>query len=323
MEFGRSVVRKSAGVRNGGGSHGKGFASAYSGGAMKSHNTSFSPYRRALLAATVAIAVGSVAAIAQSSSESSSTAPSTGNSYPSDRNSSSANSTSATAGSNDTDMSRSSSASASDNSSDRNSSSKKLSWSDRRFITKVAEGNQDEIQVAQLAIQRASSPDVKNFAQQLVNDHTQLGQELQTLASSKDVQLKADTKTPHEENKLSKASGTDFDREFVKEMISEHKKDVKQFQDRVEDSKDSELKAFAQSTLPKLQHHLQMAQQLEQSIIPTGLSGNESWKSSSHSTDTNASTSSASSTPNAEGTGATSSSGSNSADTSNVNRTNR
>lgn len=211
------------------------------------------------------------------------------------------------------DMSHNTNASDSSNTTNR-SSSEKLSWSDRRFVTKVAHGNQAEIQVAQLAVDRASNPDVKKFAQTLVDDHTQLGQQIQSLATSKNVTLKEENKEDREDKKLSKLSGTDFDREFVKQMVSEHKKDVKEFQDRAEDSKDTELKSLVQATLPKLQQHLQMAQQLEQSIVPTGHTGTDSWKSSS-SSDTNASSSNASSpsssssiqgTPNAESTGSTS-----------------
>jgi len=193
-----------------------------------------------------------------------------------------------------------------------------------------------EIQVAQLAVQRASNPDVKSFAQRMVDDHTQLGQQMQQLASSKGVTLKDENKEDREDKKLSKLSGNDFDREFIKRMVAEHKKDVKEFQDRADDAKDPELKALAQATVPKLKQHLQMAQQLEQSIVPTGHSGSESWKSSSSSNDTtganssNASTSGASSSgssssaPNAVGTGSISgSSGSSSSNTSSTSSSGR
>jgi putative membrane protein len=301
---------------------------------MKSYNTSFLPYRRALLAAAVALTAGGVAAIAQSSG--SSTSPSSGSSYQSDNNSrnstdSSYNNSASNSGANmSSDSPNNSSASSSrDNSS-------KLSWSDRRFVTKASHDNQAEIQVAQLAVQRASNPDVKNFAQTLIDDHTQLGQQMQQLASSKGVTLKEENKEDREDKKLSKLSGSDFDREFIKRMVAEHKKDVKEFQDRADDSKDPELKALVQATVPKLQHHLQMAQQLEQSIVPTGHTGSESWKSTSNSNDTtgtnssNASSSGASSSgssssaPNAVGTGSISgSSGSSSSNTSSTNTSNR
>jgi putative membrane protein len=298
---------------------------------MKSYNTSFSPYRRALCVATVALAAGSVAAVAQSSTEAgSSTSPNSGSSsYQSDNSSRNANDSAYNNSASSSGANMSSDSSNNSNASSRDNSGK-LSWSDRRFVTKASHDNQVEIQVAQLATQRASNPDVKNFAQRLVDDHTQLGQQMQQLASTKGITLKEENKEDREDKKLSKLSGSDFDREFVKRMVAEHKKDLKEFKDRADDSKDPELKALVQATVPKLQQHLQIAQQLEQSIVPTGLSGNESWKSSSSSatgsnsaqssTSGAASSGSSSSAPNAISTGSIS--GSNASSSSNTSSTN-
>ena len=302
---------------------------------------SFSPNRRALLAAAIVLTTGSaVTAQSTSSSQGTSTSPSTGSSYQSDRSTNSGTdstrSSSATAGTSDTDASNHSTMQhqQSTTATTPGTSAQKLSWSDRRFITNVAEDNQKEIQLAQLGAQQASSPDVKRFAQQMVEDHTKMGQELQAFASSRQIQLELDTNSARKEEKLSKQTGADFDRDFMKQMIAEHKKVVKSFEDRAEDSKDAELKQFAQAALPKLQHHLQMAQQLEQSIVPTGHTGTESWRANSSTSDQTstganpsssatsdssgastsgaASSSSATSMPNAEATGSTGVSGSNS-----------
>ncbi len=259
---------------------------------MKSHNTSLSPLRRALVAATVVLATGSVAALAQSSDRSpTQTAPSTGSSNDQNQNNNATTNPSDNATTNDTNMSPS------DNAADKNSSDKsgKLSWSDKRFLTKTAKGNEDEIKLAQLAVQQASNPDVRNFAQRLVSDHTKLNQDLQTLASNKDMTLKGEEKEKTEENrdykKLAKATGTDFDRQFIDRMVSEHKKDIKAFQDRADDSKDADVKSFVQNALPTLQQHLQTAQQLQQSVVPTGRTGKESWKYPSGNTTETGSTS--------------------------------
>lgn len=264
-------------------------AAAYSGNAMKSSNTSISPLRRALVAATVVLATGSVAALAQSPDQPSSTnaTPSTGSSY------NQSNDTSANNANNSSTMESNATATdnnASANNANASSNSSKLDWSDKRFLTKVAKGNEDEIKIAQLATEQASNPDVKSFAQQLVNDHQKMAQDLQSLASNKGVELKGEEKAEkgesHEYKKLAKASGTDFDRQFIENMVSEHKKDVKEFQGRANDAKDADVKSFAQNQLPTLQHHLQIAQQLQQSVVPTGRSGKESWKYSGNATET-------------------------------------
>lgn len=63
-----------------------------------------------------------------------------------------------------------------------------LKYMDKRFVTKVAEGGQREIAMAELAVQRASNANVRAFAQQLVSDHTAMAQKLEQLAASKGLQ---------------------------------------------------------------------------------------------------------------------------------------
>jgi putative membrane protein len=62
--------------------------------------------------------------------------------------------------------------------------------------------------------------------------------------------------------KLSKLSGDAFDREFIKEMVADHKKDVAEFQKEAKRRNDPAAD-YANQTLPVLQNHLQMAQSLE------------------------------------------------------------
>lgn len=286
---------------------------------MKSSHTSISPLRRALVAATVVLATGSVAALAQTSDQGSTT---TASSNATNDQNSNMSSNSGNNGTNNDMNASNANASASDTN-NNNSSSTKLSWSDKRFLTKVAKANEDEIKLAQLGSQQASNPDVKNFAQQLVTDHQKLAQDLQTLASNKGVELKSEQKAEqgesHEYKKLAKASGTDFDRQFMDHMVSDHKKDVKEFKDRADDAKDPDVKSFAQNALPTLQHHLQMAQQLQQSVVPTGRSGKESWKYQGNATETGTTGTSAtgatsnstnSETSSGEATGSTTTTGS-------------
>jgi putative membrane protein len=181
--------------------------------------------------------------------------------------------------------------------------STKLDWSDRHFVSKVSDGNQDEIQLAQLAAERASNPDVKSFAQKLVDDHTKMGSELTSLASTKNVKLDTDKSQGRMYKRLSKASGNDFDREFVDHMIDEHEKDIKDFEKRANDAKDPEVKSFAQAQLSTLREHLQMAQNLQSSLMPTG---RDSSTSGSTDTSTSKRTTSGSSTSSDTGTTGTS-----------------
>ena len=67
-------------------------------------------------------------------------------------------------------------------------------------------------------------------------------------------------KDRREINKLSKLSGADFDREYMKSMVSDHQKDVSEFKSESKSSRDNDVKSFAAKTLPTLQQHLDLAQ---------------------------------------------------------------
>src|SRR5205085_2385123 len=61
-------------------------------------------------------------------------------------------------------------------------------------------------------------------------------------------------------DKLSKLSGAEFDRAYMSMMVKDHKKDVKEFQDEANKGQDTDVKGFASTTLPTLQEHLRMAE---------------------------------------------------------------
>ncbi len=142
-------------------------------------------------------------------------------------------------------------------------STRPLKHTDRTFVERAAESGRDEVAIARIAAERATSPDVKKFAQMLVDDHTRANDELTSLANAKNVKLKAKEKS---EDKWSKKDPNALDRDFVKQMISDHKKDIKLFTKESQDGSDSELVEFARKTLPTLNHHLEAASELEKTV---------------------------------------------------------
>jgi len=147
-----------------------------------------------------------------------------------------------------------------------------LSSGDRKFMEKAAQGGMAEVKLGQLAAQKASSDQVKQFGQKMVDDHGKADDQLKQLASTKGVTLPTDLdkSTQKEYDKLSKMSGADFDREYMKHMVSDHKKDVSEFKSEANKAKDADLKQFASSTLPTLQEHLTLAQSAEQAAKNEG-----------------------------------------------------
>jgi putative membrane protein len=135
---------------------------------------------------------------------------------------------------------------------------------DHKFAMMAAMGGTMEVEMGRLAAQKGASDEVRQFGQRMVDDHTKANEELMQLASGKGMTLPAapDPKHRSEMQKLSALSGERFDREYVKMMVKDHRKDGGEFQKEAARGADPELKSFASRTLPTLQEHLQMIQRI-------------------------------------------------------------
>ena len=143
----------------------------------------------------------------------------------------------------------------------------KVQRTDRNFIRKAAEGGKEEVELGQLAQGKASSDAVKRFAQRMVEDHGKANEELKDLAANKGVKL--DENAPKKNammERLSKLQGVDFDREYVKEMVKDHKKDVAEFRRMHSGAVDPNLKAWVDKTLPTLEDHLKTIEGIQSQI---------------------------------------------------------
>ena len=140
-----------------------------------------------------------------------------------------------------------------------------MSSQDRDFLMDAAMGGLMEVELGRIAAQKGMSDSVKQFGQRMVDDHSKANEELTSLASSKGITLPTALDEKHQKDvtKLSALSGAEFDRAYSKLMLSDHNKDVKEFEKQSTKGADAELKAFASKTLPTLQEHLQMARALE------------------------------------------------------------
>jgi len=136
-----------------------------------------------------------------------------------------------------------------------------LSASDKKFMHNAAQGGMAEVRMSELAAQKASDAQVKQFAEKMVADHSKANDKLKQIAASKNVVLPTDMSTAakRETDKLSKMSGASFDREYMKHQLSDHKKVVAEFRAATKQARDPDLKQFAQDTLPTIEQHLEMA----------------------------------------------------------------
>lgn len=138
------------------------------------------------------------------------------------------------------------------------------SMQDRAFVHDALEGGMAEIQLGQLAATKGSSPDVKQFGQKMVEDHTKLGDQMKQVAqqigaktpkglSKKDEALVA---------KLQSLNGQDFDNAYIEAMVKDHKKDAANFQQEAGNTQNQQLKQAVQQGSQVIDQHLQMIEQI-------------------------------------------------------------
>lgn len=144
-----------------------------------------------------------------------------------------------------------------------------LSAADQKFVKEAAQGGMAEVELGQLAVQKASNNDVKKFGQRMVDDHTKANDKLKAVASKEGITLPQglDPKDEATKTRLSKLSGDQFDKAYMKDMVKDHRKDVAAFQHESTTGRDSEVKNFASETLPTLQDHLKEAESIEPKVI--------------------------------------------------------
>lgn len=133
------------------------------------------------------------------------------------------------------------------------------------FMMEAARGGMAEVELSKLATTKAQNPEVKKFAQQMIQDHTNANTELKQLAGKKNVTLPTELDAEHKalKDSLSSLSGAAFDKAYVNAMVSDHEKTVNLFKTQAGGGTDADAKAFAAKTLPKLQGHLDMIKGIE------------------------------------------------------------
>ena len=163
-------------------------------------------------------------------------------------------------------------------SADQKAGSPAKAGSDEAFIKDAAIDGMAEVKLGKLASDKASNDDVKQFADRLVKDHTKANDELKKIAQQETLNLPQELKPKHQSayDHLSGLSGEAFDKAYVKHMVEDHQKAVKEFQRHAKSASNPALKQFAASTLPTLQEHLTEAKRLQRAVAgatPRGTAG--------------------------------------------------
>lgn len=162
-----------------------------------------------------------------------------------------------------------------------------VSTGDKDFVKDVSTANMAEIELGQLAAQRAVSADVKQFAQMMVTDHTKAGADLKQAVSQWNIPMASALDEKHQDLKvkLSKLQGRQFDHEYMEAMVQGHQdvmdkletrvdghgalgrdKDTNPVPEKSDNHVTSSINTWAAATLPAVHHHLDQAKMIEEKI---------------------------------------------------------
>ncbi|RXH55274.1 DUF4142 domain-containing protein [Granulicella sibirica] len=135
---------------------------------------------------------------------------------------------------------------------------------DKIFLRKSAEGGIAEVKFGQLAAEKAGSEDVKTFGSRMVTDHTLLNDEMKPIADSIGVRLpKTMNKMDQAEyEKLSALTGDDFDKEYLADMVKDHRKDLREFHEEATSTNDPTLKAAVEKGEGIIREHTHMVMKI-------------------------------------------------------------
>ncbi len=136
---------------------------------------------------------------------------------------------------------------------------------DKSFVQKAAVAGMFEVQSSQLAQDKATSSDVKDFAGMMVTDHSKANDELKAIAGSKGLDVPASLDAKHQAmlDSLKEKSGKDFDSAYLKDMDKGHSAANALFKKEAASGEDADIKSFAAKTDETIEHHIAMLHDVE------------------------------------------------------------
>lgn len=133
------------------------------------------------------------------------------------------------------------------------------------FAVNVADDGMMEVALGKLALEKATDPRVKAFASMSVNDRTKINEELKSIAENRKIALPSAMSEAAKKfiDKLSKKSGKAFEKEYIAEMVDNHDRDVKDFDNAANNLESISLREWARKTLPTVMIHLDSARAIK------------------------------------------------------------
>jgi putative membrane protein len=135
---------------------------------------------------------------------------------------------------------------------------------DKMFLQEAVDGNNAEIDVARMAESKGQSAGVRQFAEQMIREHGLASNQFRRVMDKVGVALPDQRMPQHQKvaDRLSHLQGKEFDQAYAAAMVKDHQKMIAMFEQASQSASSADVKQLAQSLLPTLRQHLQMAQQL-------------------------------------------------------------
>ncbi len=161
----------------------------------------------------------------------------------------------------------------SNSTSNSNSSPARLSNADRKYLVDTASGSTHEFEVAQLGVEKATSPAARQYAQQLLKDHATLNNRLLQLAHQERVTIPVQPESGRQKiAQLKQLSGSAFDQAFAQEMVRINREDISKAQQELKTTQNPNIQAFLNQLLSTDRQHLQAAQSIAQNRAQNSMS---------------------------------------------------
>jgi putative membrane protein len=138
----------------------------------------------------------------------------------------------------------------------------------KQFVKDVVQSNIAEVKMGELAQQKGTAADVKDFGKMLASDHAKGRDKAIGVAKTMNVDAPKEEKTDATKalERLSGLSGATFDRDFTEHMVMVHQKNVESFEKHIKEGDSAEAKQMATEMLPTLKLHLETAKTLHTQV---------------------------------------------------------
>jgi putative membrane protein len=139
---------------------------------------------------------------------------------------------------------------------------------DKKFLAKAAQSDQNEIGLSKLAAEKATNPAVKTFAHKMITEHEKMTASMKPFAESWGVAPPSGLDEDHQKeyDKLQGMSGSDFDKEYMDQMVTDHAKALDAFTSEAKDTKDVKFRAAVLKGKTVVAAHKNMAYDLKKKL---------------------------------------------------------